>query len=114
MRIRIALLMTSNGVAVDVAFGAIPFEDRLMKRATDWVIPDHGTTKTCSGNNVIALKAFAARDQDSIDIRGVLIRQRRRINREVIFHELTPLVEMKEDPEILDQLIQLFQVVKLI
>lgn len=109
MRNRIALLMTSDGVGVDVSFGAIPFEERVIERASDWVIPDHGTIKTCSGNDLVVLKAFAARDQDWIDIRGVLIRQGKRIDREVIFEELTPLVELKEEPEILDRLTQLFQ-----
>lgn len=106
---RIALLVTKEGVGVDVSLGALPFEERVISRATDWLIPDYGNIRTCSAVDLIVLKAFAARDQDWIDIRGTLIRQRNRIDRDLILEELTPLAELKEEPEILTRLNDLFE-----
>jgi hypothetical protein len=58
---RIALLVTKSGVGVDVSLGALPFEERLVERASDWEIPGYGTIRTCSADDLIVLKAFAAR-----------------------------------------------------
>ena len=71
--------------------------------------PDYGNIRTCSAVDLIVLKAFAARDQDWIDIRGILVRQRNGIDRDLIFEELTPLAELKEEPEILSRLNDLFE-----
>ena len=45
----------------------------------------------------------------AIDIRGTLVRQRNRIDRDLILEELTPLAELKEEPEILSRLNDLFE-----
>ena len=46
--------------------------------------------------------------QDWIDVEGVIIRQGNRLHNELILEELTPLVELKEEPEILERLRFLF------
>ena len=43
------------------------------------------------------------------DIEATLIRQGNRLNRNLILEELTPLAELKEEPEILDRLNNLFR-----
>ena len=48
-------------------------------------------------------KAFADRDLDWIDIKGILIRQRGRLDLDVVERELPPLVELKEEPASLDR-----------
>ncbi|MDY0165339.1 MAG: hypothetical protein RBS80_02285 [Thermoguttaceae bacterium] len=50
------------------------------------------------------LKAFAARPKDWLDIEGVIIRQTGRIDWTYIRRQLLPLVELKEAPEIMDEL----------
>jgi hypothetical protein len=37
------------------------------------------------------------RDQEWIDIEGIALRQRQRLEERLIWHELTPLLELKED-----------------
>lgn len=64
--------------------------------------------KNLQSNDLIVLKSFASRPQDWIDIEGVIIRQGRALYQDLITAELTPLAELKEDPEILDQLERLF------
>jgi len=105
---RIALLKTDGGVGLDVSLGALPFEERLMERATDWTIPEYGDVRTCSAEDLIVLKSFAARPQDWIDVASVITRNTATLDRKLILAELTPLAELKESPEILDQLNALF------
>lgn len=51
------------------------------------------------------MKAFADRPQDRIDLRGILVRQGpENLDWNYIWQQLTPLVELKESPEILSHL----------
>ena len=43
---RIVLLRNEDGVEFDVSLGALPFEHRMMERASDWTVPDHETVRT--------------------------------------------------------------------
>ena len=65
-------------------------------------MPRHGAIKSCCAEDLIVLKAVANRPQDWIDIENTLIRQGKKLNRALILDELQPLVELKEEPEILD------------
>ena len=105
---RIVLLKTSDNIGVDISLGALPYEKEMIDRSSDWHVTEHGTIVTCSPEDLVILKAFAARPQDWIDVEGVIIRQGARLNRSLVLEELTPLVELKEEPEILDQLQALF------
>lgn len=49
-------------------------------------------------------KAFASRPQDWLDVETILMRQRNKLNMQIVWEELTPLVELKEEPQILDRL----------
>ena len=37
LRHRVLLIRTESGVDVDVAFGALPFEERSIQRASRWI-----------------------------------------------------------------------------
>lgn len=69
-----------------------------------WGVQGLGHIRTCSAEDLVVLKAFASRPQDWIDVEKVIIRQGQRLNRPLIIEELTPLAELKEDPEILEHL----------
>ena len=45
---------------------------------------------TCSAEDLIVLKAFADRDQDWLDIEGILFRQKGLLDWDYILTELTP------------------------
>jgi hypothetical protein len=53
---------------------------------------------------LIVLKAFAGRGQDWADIERVIVRQTGKLDWHYIHEQLRPLAELKEAPEILDQL----------
>ena len=74
-----------------------------MARAGAWPLI------TCDLEDPIILKAFAVRPLDWIDIEGVFVREGSRLNRALVPQELSPRVELKEEPEILDQLQLIFK-----
>jgi hypothetical protein len=47
------------------------------------------------------LKVFADRPQDWLDIEGIVVRQRARLNRALVIEELEPLLDLKDDTETL-------------
>jgi hypothetical protein len=50
------------------------------------------------------LKAFAGRGQDWVDIERIIVRQTGKLDWNYIREQLQPLAELKEAPEILNQL----------
>lgn len=101
---RVMLLETESGIPIDVALGALEFESNAIDRASPWDLDHDQSLQTCSAEDLIVHKAFASRDRDWLDVEGILMRQGRRLNVDLIFKELTPLVALKEEPEILDRL----------
>jgi hypothetical protein len=53
------------------------------------------------------MKAFAARPKDWVDLEGIMIRQGDRLDWAYISMQLQPLVELKEEPEIIERLFQM-------
>lgn len=106
---RILLLQDLQGNRIDLSIGGMPFEERMLERASYWNVLGQNRIRTCSAEDLVILKAFASRPQDWIDIKNVAIRQAAKLDRSLILEELTPLVELKEAPEILVQLEELFQ-----
>ncbi len=96
LRHRTLLLAASNGVHVDVALGAMPFEEHSVERASAFAISETESITTCSAEDLVIHKAFAGRDKDWGDIRAIVVRQSR-LDHELIWSELLPLLELRED-----------------
>ena len=105
---RIVLMADAYGIGIDISLGGLPYEQRILERASDWSVPEHGTIRTCSAEDLVVLKSVANRPQDWIDIKNTIIRQGDKLDRELVVLELAPLVELKDEPEITDQLRQMF------
>ncbi len=73
---RVLLLRTTDGFAVDVALGAMPFEEGTIARSTEAELAPGAVLRTCSATDLVVHKAFAGRPQDWVDIEGVLVRQK--------------------------------------
>jgi len=104
LRHRVLLLLASNGVAVDLALGGIPFEEEAVRRATPFEFAPGAALVTCSAEDLVVLKAFADRERDWGDIQGVLVRQGRGLDWDRIRRCLAPLAELKGTPEVLERL----------
>ena len=109
LRNRVLRLTSSNGVPLDLALGAFPFEERSIERASPWKAREPDLCLiTCSAEDLVVHKAFAARGQDWLDVERLVTRWGRKLNVEQIWTELRPLVELKEEPEILVKLQGIF------
>lgn len=93
------LVAASNGVAVDISLGAVPSEEQAVARATDFAVATGVALRMCSAEDLVVMKAFAGRDRDWLDIRGIIARQAGRLDHALIVAELDPLLELKEDRE---------------
>ena len=101
---RVLLIQSADGIGMDVALGALPFEERIMERASDFDFTSECRLRTCSAEDLVVMKAFANRERDWLDVETVLIRQQRRLDWKQIMAELRPLSELKELPNIPERL----------
>ena len=99
LRHRVLLLLGRDGIPLDVALGAISFEERAASRASAFLVAEGVSLWTCSAEDLIVFKAFADRPQDWIDIEGIVLRQHRRLDAGLIWQELIPLLELKKDEQ---------------
>jgi hypothetical protein len=101
---RVALISSSGGIPVDVALGAMPFEERAVARASDYPFADAATLFTCGAEDLIVFKVFAGRAKDWLDIEGIAARQAGRLDERLIRSELEPLLTLKGDTHSLQRL----------
>lgn len=101
---RVLLLRSESGVGIDVALGGLPFEESVIARASRFAFPGPVSLLTCSAEDLIVLKAFAARGRDWADIEGILVRQAGVLDWRYVDEQLGPLAAIKEAPDILTDL----------
>jgi hypothetical protein len=108
LRHRTLLLVTSGGIHIDISLGAMPFEERTVARASAFAVSATESVTTCSAEDLVVHEAFAARDQDWLDIRGIAVRQGSGLDQALIWTELTPLLELQDRPGTAPRLRALF------
>lgn len=101
---RVLLLRSSEGVGLDVALAALPYEELVILRSSYFDYPPGISLRTCSAEDLIVLKAFAGRGQDWADVERVIVRQTGKLDWDYIYEQLRPLAQLKDAPEIVDQL----------
>jgi hypothetical protein len=98
---RVLLLRHPSGVDMDIALAALPYEDELIARAVVRRFAPGHSLRICSAEDLLVLKAFANRPRDRADAETIVQRQKGKLDWGAILERLTPLVELKEEPEIL-------------
>ena len=102
---RVLLLRDERGLGIDVAMGALPFEEQAVRRAMPVEAFPGVWLRFCTAEDLIVMKAFASREQDWRDVRMTIVRQGAdHLDWDYIRTQLRPLAEAKESPEIMDQL----------
>lgn len=84
----------------------MPFEESTIQRASEGEYLPGISLRTCSAEDLIVHKAFAARPKDWLDIEGIVLRQAV-LDWHYIEAQLVPLLDLKEEPEHWDALIKL-------
>jgi hypothetical protein len=106
---RVLLLFGRNGIPLDIALGAMPFEDRAVSRSVSFSLAEGVSLQICTAEDLIVFKAFAGRARDWVDIEGIAIRQHGQLDEELIWRELIPLLTLKEDEQTEPRLRTLFE-----
>lgn len=101
---RVLLAQTLQGIDVDIALGALPFEERTVARATPWEVRSGSSLTTCSCEDLLTHKVFAGRNLDWGDVERILVRQHGRIDLSQVRAELAPLLDLKGQPEAMAKL----------
>jgi hypothetical protein len=101
---RVLLAKTRSGVDVDIALGALPFEERTIARSSIWHLRGEIKLTTCSAEDLVVHKAFAGRGLDWGDVERVLTRQHGKLDLQQVRAELKPLLELKGELEAMDKL----------
>lgn len=110
---RVLLLEAQNGTPLDVALGAVPFEENSIRRASAFPIGEGRALTTCSAEDLLVHKVVANREKDWLDIEGVLARRWGRLDLALFRHEVEPLLELRGDPEIFGRFDRLHEKLRL-
>ena len=98
------------GMVVDMLAAVLPYEELAIQRA-EIIVIDGVPLPICTAEDLIIHKAISNRSQDWIDIEGVLMRQRGKLDVAYIRDWLSQFAEALEDPEILTRFNQLYETV---
>jgi hypothetical protein len=102
---RVLLLKSAEGIGIDVALGALPFEEEAARRSRLIEVEPDAVLRLCSPEDLIVMKAFADRLQDQLDVERILIRQGvENLDWTYIALHLAPLCQLKGAPEIVRKL----------
>ena len=101
---RVVLLQNESNIGIDISLGALPFEEKMISRASFHEFYNNISLLTCSAEDLVAMKIFASRPKDLMDAESIIIRQGKKLDIEYIKEELAGLAELKEEPELLDVL----------
>jgi predicted nucleotidyltransferase len=95
-------LFATNGTAVDISLGFLPYEEEAMDRGVP-VVHDEVRFLVCTAEDLIIQKAVSERQKDWDDIEGVLIRQGQSLDQKYILKWLQQFAEILERPELVQR-----------
>ncbi len=69
---RVVLAVSTNQIALDIALAQFEFEKQVIDRATPFAFANDVTLLTVSADDLVVMKSFAGRDQDWLDVKGIV------------------------------------------
>ena len=101
---KVILAESSHRVAFDIALAQFDFEKAIIERATNFEYAPRVELLTISAEDLIVLKAFAGREQDWKDVKGI-IASNSDLDVEFIQIKLKQLVDLQPENPALDKLV---------
>ena len=101
---RVLLVKGPTGIGIDISLGGFLFEQQMIERATRAELAPGLFARTVSAEDLVVMKAFAARPRDWDDITGIIVRQGAALDWAAVVERLAPLAALKETPEIMAKL----------
>ncbi len=89
-RTRVVLAQSIQGVGIDIVLASLPYESRVIDRSSMWELADGVTQRTCSAEDLVVMKACAARDKDWADVTGILERRGTGIDLDLVRKKIAP------------------------
>jgi len=86
---RVLLVETESGVPIDISLGIPGYEEEAYKRAVEVTLANGGNVRMIGPEDLIIHKCVAGRPRDLEDVEGILIRQRLRLDLDLIREWLT-------------------------
>lgn len=105
---RVLLLETDDGIPIDLALGALSFEELAINRSRNINLGGI-LLRLCSAEDLVIMKAFANRERDWSDIDGILIRQQDNMDVTYAMEQIRILDEAKPGEGIADRLEELLR-----
>ena len=93
---RVVVIAASNGTPLDVTLAGMPFEEKLLGRASDHLFEEGVVLRTVSAEDLVVMKLVAGRPRDLGDVEGILVRQGERLDWDLIERGLTDLHAMTD------------------
>jgi len=108
---RIVLIRASNGVEIDIALGALPFEEAMIERAVTMEFARELSLPCCTAEDLIIMKAFAGRPRDWIDVESVVKRQAH-LDIDYVLGHARDFNELSNEPDLIGRVSRLLGVLK--
>ena len=84
LRHRVLLVRAQNGIPIDISLGIPGYEDEAFERAVEVHFPEVGKLRLIGPEDLIIHKCIAGRPRDVEDVEGILIRQRLKLDLELV------------------------------
>jgi hypothetical protein len=102
---RVLLAKSETGIGIDIGLAGFPYEEEALGRARTVEISTGVSLPLVSPEDLIVMKTFAGRPRDWLDVRTILIRQRKTLDWSIVHRALPELLELIEEPERWDRLV---------
>ena len=100
---RVLVVETASGVPIDISFGALPFEDEMIKRTKRITVLPGVNAPVATAEDIVIMKSIAGRPQDVKDIEGILAGQSERLDLDYIRYWLGDLAELWIEKDLLGE-----------
>ncbi len=104
---RVVLLKASNGVAIDISLGALPFEEEMLNRAVKAEVLPGVFVPMATAEDLVVMKAIAWRPRDIDDIERIIAAQDRKLDLIYIRRWLAELSAIDPEFDVSDRFEQL-------
>lgn len=97
---RVLLLRSSNGIDIDVALGALPFEEAMMDRLVNVEFAPGIELPCCTAEDLFIMKIFSDRRKDRLDAESIVMRTAS-LDTGYIYRQLEQLSLIVDSPDLL-------------
>lgn len=95
---------SESGKQIDISIGFTPYERRMMERAVDVDFGVDVPLRCCSAEDLVITKTIAGRGQDWVDLGRIIQRTGMKMDWDLVWAELEPLLKMTHEEERLPRL----------